>query len=109
MKLMRLFLFILAFSLVLQNTCPHGFAGKTAFVASHTHDCPSRKSHHAPAKDRGSVDDNAGKLLYPAFVFSIPAVRRIMLCHEQKAVYTLLSSDTYKDPFKDPSIKPPVV
>ncbi len=109
MKLMRLLLFLLVFSLVLQNTCPHGFAGKTAFAAPHTHDCPSKKSHHAPVKDRDSVDDTTVKLLHPAFVFSLPEVQKIMLYSQQNTAFTLLSSDSYKDPFKKPSIKPPVV
>ena len=108
MKLMRLFLFLLAFSLVLQNTCPYGFAAKTAFAAPQAHDCPFKKSHHAPQKDRDSVDDNPVKPLYPAFVFSIPDTQVAALCYQMKPEYAALSSDNYKDPFKEPLIKPPV-
>ena len=104
---MRLLLFLLAFSLVLQNTCPYGFAAKTAFAAPHTHDCPLKKDHHSPSKEGDSVDGNSGKVLFPAFVFSVPDVQTVILCSQVDVDYTPLSSDNYKDPFKEPSAKPP--
>ncbi|MBI5741337.1 MAG: hypothetical protein HZA16_11550 [Nitrospirae bacterium] len=108
MKLMRLLLFLLAVSLVLQNTCPYGYAAKTAFVAPLTHDCPMNKSHHSPSKERGSVDDNQGKALYPLFVFSVPDSRTVISSFQTHAEYTALSSGNYKDHFREPSIQPPV-
>lgn len=51
-------LLLLSLALVLQNTCPYGFAAKTAFVAPHTHDCPLKKDHQAPSKEGDSVDGN---------------------------------------------------
>jgi len=107
MKLMRLILFLLVISLVLQNTCPYGYAAKTAFAASHTHDCPMKKSHHSPAKDRDSVDDNPGKALYPSFVFSVPDKQAVIFRFQTNTEYTALSSVNYKDHFREPSTKPP--
>lgn len=109
MKLMRLFFFLLAFSLMVQNTCTYGFAGKTAFAAFYTHDCPYQKNQQSPDRDQDSVGDKTVKMLYPAFLFSVPDVQRITLCFREYAAYTPLFSDSYKDPFKKPTIKPPVV
>lgn len=106
---MRALFFLLAFSLVLQNTCPHGFAAKTVFAAPQTHDCPFKKSHNTPGKDHDSVDDNSGRPLYPAFVLSVPDVRPIIFRIKKDSDYMPLSSAGYKDPFKEPSLKPPVV
>lgn len=108
MKSIWLLLFLLVIALVLQNTCPYSFASRTAFIAPHTHDCPLQKSPHNPAKDRDSVDDNPGKLLYPSFVFSVPDAQAIIYRSQINSEYTALSSDSYKDPLKEPSIKPPV-
>jgi hypothetical protein len=108
MKLILLLLFILVISLVLQNTCPYGFAAKTAFVAHHTHDCPLKKSHHSPAKEQNSVDDNPGKLLYPSFIFSIPDTQTVVSRFQMNTEYTVLYFDNYKDHFREPSTRPPV-
>ena len=109
MKLMRLLLFLLTFSLVLQNTCPYGFAAKTGFAAPQAHDCPCKKSNPASTKDTGSADKSTGSLLYPAFVFSVPDTQTIALRSQMKTEYISQSSEKYKNPFKEPSIKPPVV
>jgi len=95
-------------SLVMQNTCPYGFAAKTAFVAPLAHDCPLNKSHHSPAKERGSVDDNRGKALYPSFVFSVPDSQTVISRFQTHTEYTALPSDNYKDYFREPSTQPPV-
>jgi hypothetical protein len=108
MKLMRLLFFLLVISLVLQNTCPFGFASKTAFTAPHMHDCPLRKSHHSPAKGQNSVDDNTGRLLYPSFMFSVPDTQSVVFRFQMNTEYTVLYSDNYKDHFKEPSTRPPV-
>jgi hypothetical protein len=108
MTLPRLLLFIVFLTLVLQNTCPYGFAAKTAFVATHSHDCPQSKSHHSPDKDRDSADDSPGGPLHPAFVLSISDNQTIVLCSQMKAEYTILSSENYRDFIKELATKPPV-
>ncbi len=40
--------FVLALSLLVQNTCPHGYAGKTSVVRTCSH-CPHKLDHAAPA------------------------------------------------------------
>ncbi len=109
MKMMRILLLLLTFSIVLQNTCPYGFAAKTSFAAPQTHECPMKKGGHSPAEERDSVDGNTDKTLYPAFVLSLPELQDIMPCSQMNSAYTPLPSGNYKNPFKDPLGRPPVV
>lgn len=108
MKLVQILLFLLVISLVLQNTCPYGFASKTAFAAPQTHDCPFKKNHQNPVNEPNSDDDNPGKLLYPSFVFSVPDNQPVISRFQTNTEYIALSSENYKDPFKEPTIRPPV-
>ena len=107
MRLMRALLFLLAFSLVVQNTCPYGFAGKTAFAAPYTHGCPFKKAHHGPPKDKASVDENMGKVFCASFVLSIPDVQALSLRLQANASFFPMPFDNYKNPFKEPLIRPP--
>jgi hypothetical protein len=102
---MRMLLLLLSFSLILQNTCPYGFAAKTAFVAPHTHACPF---HHYPPKGQRAVDDNSSKVIYPAFVMTVPLVQPSIQPIPISTSYILFPSDKYINPFKEPLIKPPV-
>jgi hypothetical protein len=97
-------LFLLSLSLVLQNTCPHGFAGKTAFAALHTHACPHQ---HCPLKGKSAVDDNSNKS-GPGFVMAFPFVKPAVQRFALRSDYVIFSFDKYINPFKDPLTKPPV-
>jgi len=105
MRLIRILLFLLALSLILQNTCPYGFAAKTAFAIPHVHWCPF---HHHQTKEQGTVDDNSNKVIHPAFVMVAPSVRASLERFPLSADYFLFLSERYINPFKEPPIKPPV-
>lgn len=107
--MMRILLLLLVFSIALQNTCPYGFAAKTSFAALQTHECPMKKGGHSPVKNRDSVDGNTDRALYSAFVLSLSDVQDILPCSHINAVYTPLSFGNYRNPFKDPLARPPVV
>jgi len=102
---MSMLLFLLSFSLILQNTCPYGFAAKTAFAAPHTHACPF---HHYPSKGQRAIDDNSNKVIYPAFVMVASFVQPSIQHFPVSTEYSLFSYDKYTNPFKEPLIKPPV-
>jgi hypothetical protein len=106
MKLMRMILFLLSLSLILQNTCPYGFAAKTAFAARHPHQCPF---HHGKTKEQGTVDDNSKKAIYPPFVMVAPFVQPSVGSFPISTDYFSSLSDRYTNPFKEPRIKPPIV
>jgi len=101
---MRMLLFLLALSLILQNTCPYGFAAKTAFAAEHSHQCPF---HHGKTKEQGTVNDNSSKAIHPAFVMITPFVQPSVEGLPISTDYFPLLSDRYTNPFKEPRIKPP--
>jgi hypothetical protein len=103
-KPIMMLLFLLSVSLVLQNTCPYGFAAKTAFAASHTHACPL---HHSPPGGTSAVDDNSNKV-HPAFVIAFPFVKPAIQRFALSSAYVIFSFDKYINPFKDPLTKPPV-
>ena len=107
MQLMRMLLFLIAFSLVVQNTCPYGFAAKTGFAAPYTHDCPLKKGHRGPSKDKASVDENMGKVFCASFVLSIPDVQTFNHRLQANASFFPIAFDNYKNPFKEPLIRPP--
>ena len=108
MNVFRVLLFLIVISLILQNTCPYGYAAKTAFHAPQKHDCPLKKSHHGSAKDGDSVDDNQEKAMYPSFVFSVPESHAVISCLQRETEYVALSFDNYRDPFREPLLRPPV-
>jgi hypothetical protein len=100
---------LISFAILVQNTCPYGFAAKTGFAAPKAHDCPFKKCHTAPSKEGSSPDENSGKALFPAFVLSMPEVQAAIHCFAVNREHFLFSSNNYKDPFKKPIIKPPAV
>jgi hypothetical protein len=68
---LRLIVVLIVFALFVQNTCPHGFAGKTTVARTCGH-C-SLKEHHAASLDR-QEGLTAGRtpVHYPFFVLSRP-------------------------------------
>jgi len=102
---MRILLFLLAFSLILQNTCPYGFAAKTAFAAPHSHQC---SFHRHQTKEQRTVDDNSNKVMYPAFVMITPFIQPSIEGVPVSTYYLRFSFCGYTNPFKDPRIKPPI-
>jgi hypothetical protein len=107
MNFLRLLLLLLITSIILQNTCPYGYAAKTAFTAPHTHDCPLKKSRPGHAKDRNSVDDKPGKSMYSSFVFSVPESHAVISRFQTKSEYAALSPGNYNGPFREPPERPP--
>lgn len=46
--MLRVLVALIACAIVVQNTCPYGYAGKTAVAAPHVHDCPLKARHKMP-------------------------------------------------------------
>jgi len=102
-----LIILILAFALSIQNTCPHGFAGKTSLGSSLT--------HHASACCRLAAPDNH-KIIskshevsghFPLFLFSMPdTIHASRLCPTTTAEPFLAGS--YKDPLPAEHLRPPL-
>jgi len=98
---------LLAMSILIQNTCPCGRAGKSAFLSIYSDNVPVHK--HVPSFPDGR--NGAGKYsscLKPLFVFQIstpdnsepvftPCCRQALLCYSQ-----------IKEVFLEPPFRPPV-
>ncbi len=68
MKVRGLLIFLIGFSLAIQNTCPFGLAAKTGFASPLTHCCCARKA----AEETGQADKNSKQAVAekgPVFVF----------------------------------------
>ncbi len=69
MKVSSLLIFLIGFSLAIQNTCPFGLAARTGFASPLTHCCCAKKA----AEDSGNADKNGKQAVAekgPVFVFT---------------------------------------
>jgi hypothetical protein len=106
MKLARMFLLFLAFSLIIQNTCPYGMAAKTGFVAKEIHHCPLKK--HSTSKT--DADDTAQKAMFQTgqtFVFTVSNAINATPLSSPKVYFSFSEINPYKNIFAEPPAKPP--
>lgn len=99
---------LIAFAIIIQNTCPYGLAEKTAVASHYVHDCPM-KTHHA--KDTGGKSENNVRDIQKHFkTFNL-------LCHfidthpqpiEEAQSHVAMAAIKYDDDFIDLPIKPPM-
>lgn|GEM_PF-974840 len=91
----------------IQNTCPHGWEGKSAFISSYIfHSCPLKEHKHSEP----TGGEHSGKELshvHPAFVFHVGkpvamAQNPTSICFDIPFV-----SDSILEVFSDPLLKPP--
>ncbi len=96
---------LLIFSLLIQNTCPHGFAGKSAVAASCSH-CPMKGSHHqAPGSGKLSIFSHSTAHL-PMYVLDLPNTRPIFRL-AAIALPRPVVLNTYKNTAPDELLQPP--
>ncbi|RJQ41680.1 MAG: hypothetical protein C4550_01165 [Nitrospiraceae bacterium] len=106
MKLMKLFLLVLAVSLIIQNTCPYGLAAKTGFTAKEVHHCPLKK--YSPSKT--DADDSAKKAMFQAgqtFVFTVGSSINAKPMSLPEVSCSIPDMYPYKNIFAEPPLKPP--
>jgi hypothetical protein len=98
---------VLAIAIGIQNTCPQGWAAKTAFVTCHGSHCPMKE--HKPPKTEDQTDaKKAISNVKQTFVINIVrpdnAVR--ILAQTSQAIPT--DSLDLKEIFSDPLFRPPI-
>jgi hypothetical protein len=105
---MRFLIFLVAFAIILQNTCPHGWAGKTAFAASHVSHC-SMKDPHRPAKtnDWDDVKKELSSNAKQTFVFSVGTSDNTFRLLAPIGCTVSVKTDNVKDVFSEPLLRPP--
>jgi hypothetical protein len=62
--------FLLAFALVIQNTCPFGAAGKTTLVSACAH-CPSKQSMVASSDGQNKLVSDSSSTHFPLYIFAV--------------------------------------
>jgi hypothetical protein len=104
-------IFLLVIGLLVQNTCPHGFGGKTALAKECGH-CPfhlstassgSQKVFKADHADSSDVHNPAN---FPMYVFAVPKTIPCCQPHQLRTAHPALI-DGYQDPLPDELLKPP--
>jgi hypothetical protein len=102
---LRSVIIILAFALLIQNTCPHGFAGKTSVVPTCNH-C-TLKQHHSPSPDgMEKITSGSSSTHFPLFVFAVPKTIHTLQPSPVKSARLILA-DRYKDALPDELLRPP--
>ncbi len=98
-------IFILVFALLIQNTCPHGFAGKSSVAAS-CKNCPMKKQHDMSPDVQQKIVSSSSQVHFPLFVFSVPkTIHTFQLSPIETARPILI--DRYKDALPDELLRPP--
>ncbi len=98
-------IFILAFALLIQNTCPHGFAGKSSVAATCKH-CPMKQQQKMAPDGQKKIMSAHSQVHFPLFVFSVPkTIHTFQLSPIETARAVLI--DRYKDALPDELLRPP--
>ncbi len=101
----RSIIFLLAFALLIQNTCPHGFAGKTS-VASMCKHCPLKQDKSLASDGQKKIVSASSQVHFPLFVFAIPKTIHTFQLNFVKSARLILA-DRYKDALPDELLRPP--
>lgn len=97
-------MFLLVFALLIQNTCPHGFAGKTA-VAQACANCPMK--HHLIAPDgQDQIVSSTSSVHFPLYVFEAPKTVHTFRLEPIKSARPVLANG-YRDALPDQFLRPP--
>lgn len=102
---LRSIIFILAFALLIQNTCPFGAAGKSAVTAS-CKNCPLKHSFVVSLDGQKVLVSDSSSIHFPLYVFAVPkTVHTLQLAPVMSARPVL--ADQYKDALPDELLRPP--
>jgi hypothetical protein len=103
-KFVAIILF-LVFALFIQNTCPHGFAGKSSVVSSCAH-CPFNQMHLVSPDQRDAIAAGSPSIHFPLFVFSVPHAITTLQPGPILSMAPPLAK-SYEDALPDELLRPP--
>jgi hypothetical protein len=95
--------FLIVFSLSIQNTCPFGQTGKTGFISGKVHHCPLKESAHKNKDQRHNPLQHTGQ----TFTFVVPVSPSYLCRPFRRPLLASLDESPYHNIFKDPPLKPP--
>jgi hypothetical protein len=101
----RPIIFILAFALLIQNTCPLGAAGKSTVAES----CKNCSMHHSltiTTDGQNNLVSDSSNIHFPLYVFAVPKTIHTFQLNPIKSTRPVLA-DNYKDALPDELLRPP--
>jgi hypothetical protein len=97
---------LIVLAIVVQNTCPYGYAGKTAVAATLVHDCPLK--NHQPSKSDSPDNFTEGfKNLNHAYVFTSGGVECGPELFGPAESLSVSVTYSHEDAFLSPPLRPP--
>ena len=100
----RILIAALIIAIGIQNTCPHGWAAKSAYISSHvSHSSPIKEHNHSPQDGTRKESSHVNQF----FVFHVS--RPETTAQNTSSVHTDIPfiSHPFLEVFSDPLIKPP--
>jgi len=108
MKLkLRSIIFLLAFALLIQNTCPMGAAGRSAVAAS-SKNCPLKHSFIVPTDGQENLVSDSLSVHFPMFVFAVPKMLHTFQFEPITSAEAVLAK-SYRDALPEELLRPPRV
>ena len=99
---------LLVFALLLQNTCLHGFAGKTSFTSftDQCTQCPSKTGKVKSPDVAKVLSSDSITIYFPMYIFTMPVMHySVQLQRHRNPEPALVNG--YKDAVPDELLKPP--
>ncbi len=104
---LRSIIFLLAFALLIQNTCPMGAAGKSAVTAS-CKNCPLKHSLNVPTNGQKNIVIDSSSIHFPMYVFAVPKMVRTFQFEPINSARAVLAK-SYRDALPEELLRPPRV
>jgi len=101
----RSIIFILAFALLIQNTCPFGAAGKSTVAASCGH-CPFHHGFVVASDGQKNIVSDVSPVHFPLYVFSVPKTIHAFRLDPVESVQPTII-DNYRNISPDELLRPP--
>jgi hypothetical protein len=98
---------VLAIAIGIQNTCPQGWAAKTAFVSCQKTHCPMKEHNPAKTKDQTDTKKDLSNVKQ-TFVLNIVCRDNTFQILAQTDRSVAIDSPDLKEIFSDPLFRPPI-
>ena len=103
----RVLIAALIIAIGIQNTCPHGWAAKSAFISYHvSHSSPMKEHKHSDSSSREDSGKESSHV-NPAFVFHVGNI--VTVAQNTASLHSNIPFvfDPILEVFSDPLLKPP--
>ena len=100
-------IFLLAFALLIQNTCPMGAAGKSSVTAS-CRNCPLKHSFIVPTDGQKNIVTDSSSIHFPMFIFAVPKMLHTFQFEPIASAGAVLAK-SYRDALPEELLRPPRV